>query len=87
MENFTNKLYGPLEFLGEWWEVSRRTKSGHEESVALMRVSLGLVFTSISVVDIGKDYDSRSRGYISNLVNIFYFEVGEHVIVNKSDVT
>jgi hypothetical protein len=52
-----------------------------------MRVSLGLVFTSISVVDIGKDYDSRSRGYISNLVNIFYFEVGEHVIVNKSDVT
>jgi hypothetical protein len=52
-----------------------------------MGVSLGLVFTSTSVVEIGRDYDSRSRGYISNLVNIFYSEVGEHVIVNESDVT
>lgn len=52
-----------------------------------MGVSLGLVFTSTSFVDIGRDYDSGSRGYTSNLVNIFYSKVGEHVIVNESDVT
>lgn len=46
-----------------------------------MGVSSGLVFTSTSFVDIGRDYDSGSRGYTSNLVNIFYSKVGEHVIV------